>query len=237
MSRRWRPCPATAAGLGADAAARAWLLSAMPVGLAAGHCWRRGCSVTTSAGGACTSRGSASLASRFVGLRRGPGDSLSSWPHASSEGVGGAAILACGLAILAQRLSRRGRDAGVHATAVWGARRSGSGSSLGVVVSALLGLVPSWRKTPTWLSVGAMALILVVAHRVPHHASRRAANRRRLDVPGLALFATAMTLIVCALTRGRDGVTACSPSVLATSTPCWRWSVFVVVERRNTEIR
>jgi hypothetical protein len=135
--------------------------------------------------------------------------------------------LACGLAILANDFPE-GRSRG-HATAVWGAS-VGVGISLGVVVSAVLGSA-RWRES--YLAVGAMALILLWPT-VSRIRESRAANRRRLDVPGLALFGTAMTLIVCALTRGRDGIDVLA-SVLATAAAL-ALAVFVVFERR-TRIR
>jgi MFS family permease len=142
------------------------------------------------------------------------------------EGLGGAAILACGLAILANDFhepQRRG-----HATAVWGAS-VGVGISLGVVLSAGLG-TPLWRES--YLTVGALALILLWPSVSRIHESR-AANRRRLDVGGLVLFATAMTLTVCALTRGRDGVDVVT-SVLALAAVL-ALAGFVVAERRTRD--
>jgi MFS family permease len=216
--------PGTAAGLGADAAARAWLLSAMPVGLAAGllaagvlgdNVGRRRVYLT--------GLGVLAVGSLGCAVAR---DSLVFVAARILEGVGGAAILACGLAILANDFPE-GRRRG-HATAVWGAS-VGVGISLGVVVSALLGS-SRWRES--YLAVGAMALILLWPT-VSRIRESRAANRRRLDVPGLALFATAMTLIVCALTRGRDGIDVLT-SVLATAAVLALVG-FVVVERRTRD--
>jgi MFS family permease len=216
--------PGTAADLGADEAARAWLLSAMPVGLAAGllaagvlgdNVGRRRVYLT----------GLGVLAAGAFGCAVAR-DSLVFVAARILEGVGGAAILACGLAILANDFPE-GRCRS-HATAVWGAS-VGVGISLGVVVSALLGS-SRWRES--YLAVGAMALILLWPT-VSRIRESRAANRRRLDAAGLALFATAMTLIVCALTRGRDGIDVLT-SVLATAAVLALVG-FVVVERRTRD--
>ena len=216
--------PGTAADLGADAAARAWLLSAMPVGLAAGllaagvlgdNVGRRRVYLT----------GLGVLAAGAFGSAVAR-DSLVFVAARVLEGVGGAAILACGLAILANDFPEGRRRS--HATSVWGAS-VGVGISLGVVLSAVLGS-SHWRES--YLAVGAMALLLSWPT-VSRIRESRAANRRRLDAPGLALFATAMTLIVCALTRGRDGIDVLT-SVLATAAAVALVG-FVVVERRTRD--
>jgi predicted MFS family arabinose efflux permease len=216
--------PGTAADLGADATARAWLLSSMPVGLAAGllaagvlgdNFGRRRAYVAGLAMLAAGAFGSAAASDPavFVGAR-------------VLEGLGGAAILACGLAILANDFPEARRRG--HATAVWGAS-VGLGISLGVVLSAGLG-TSRWRES--YLAVGALALILLWPS-VSRIADSRAANRRRLDVGGLVLFATAMTLTVCALTRGRDGIDVVT-SILATAAVL-ALAGFVVVERRTRD--
>jgi MFS family permease len=134
--------------------------------------------------------------------------------------------LACGLAILANEFPEAARRG--HATAVWGAS-VGLGISLGVVLSAGLG-TSRWRES--YLAVGALALILLWPS-VSRIADSRAANRRQLDVGGLVLFATAMTLTVCALTRGRDGIDVVT-SILATAAVL-ALAGFVVVERRTRD--
>jgi MFS family permease len=216
--------PGTAADLGADAAARAWLLSSMPVGLAAGllaagvlgdNLGRRrvyvaGLAVLAAGAFGC---GAARDSVVFVAAR-------------VLEGFGGAAILACGLAILAGDFHEARRRA--HATSVWGAS-VGIGISLGVVVSAALG-ASRWRES--YLVVGALALILLWPS-VSRVRESRAAQHRRLDGGGLVLFAAAMTLTVCALTRGRDGVDVVT-AALATAAVL-ALAGFVVVERRTRE--
>ena len=199
--------PGTAAGLGADATTRAWLLSSMPVGLAAGllaagvvgdNFGRRRAYVAGLAMLAAGAFGSAAA--------RGPAVSVAA---RIIEGLGGAAVLACGLAILANDFPEARRRG--HATSVWGAS-VGLGISLGVVLSAGLG-TSRWRES--YLTVGALALMLLWPS-VSRIVDSRAAHRRQLDLGGLVLFATAMTLMVCALTRGRDGLDVVT-SALATA--------------------
>jgi len=216
--------PGTAADLGADATARAWLLSSMPVGLAAGllaagvlgdnfgrrRVYLAGLAMLAAGAFGCAAAREPVV---FVAAR-------------ILEGLGGAAILACGLAILANDFPEARRRG--HATAVWGAS-VGVGISLGVVVSAGLG-TPRWRES--YVAVGVVALILLWPS-MSRVLESRAANRRRLDGGGLVLFATAMTLMVCALTRGRNGIDAVT-SVLAAAAVL-ALAGFVVVERRTRD--
>ena len=188
---------ATAEGLGAGAGARAWVLSSMSVGLAAGllavgvlgdNVGRRRVYVSGLAVLAVGAFGC--LAARepivFVTAR-------------ILEGVGGAAVLACGLATLANDFPEA--RARTHATAVWGTS-VGVGITLGMVLSATFG-VTRWRES--YLAVGVVALILLWPS-MSRIAESRAVHRRRLDGAGLVLFAGAMSLLVSALTFGRDGV-------------------------------
>jgi MFS family permease len=187
----------TAAGLRAGAGPQAWLLSSMSVGLAAGlltagvvgdNVGRRrvylGGLVALAVGALVCF-----LAQEPVGFVIGR----------VVEGLGGAAVLACGLAILANDFpDARGRT---HATAVWGTS-VGVGISVGALLSAVLGAA-RWRES--YLAVGVIALILLWPS-ISRIGNSQAANRRRLDVVGLGLFAAAMILLVCALTLGRGGI-------------------------------
>ena len=188
---------ATAAGLGAGAGARAWVLSSMSVGLAAGllaagvigdNLGRRRVYlaglVALAVGGLCCF-----LAVEPVGFVAGR----------VVEGLGGAAVLACGLAILAN--DHPEVRARTHATAVWGTS-VGVGITIGALSSAAFGM-GRWREP--YLAVAAIALILAWPS-LSRIGDSRTAARRRLDGAGLGLFATAMVLLVCALTLGRDGV-------------------------------
>ena len=129
------------------------------------------------------------------------------------EGIGGAAVLACGLALLADRHGPG--PARVHATVGLGrqCRRSAS-------LPARCWRPPSTsgpagaRRTP---SVAVLALVLLLLPSLRGLPESAAAHPRRIDVPGLVLLVAALTLLVSALTQGRTGVDAatvvlaCSP--------------------------
>lgn len=192
--------PSTAADLGAGPAARAWILSSMSVGLAAallaagvlGDTYGRrrvyAAGLATLAVGAllCAVAQEPWL---FVGAR-------------VLEGAGGAAVLACGLAVLAQDFPPG--PARVHATSVWGAS-VGVGITVGALLAAALDVGTGWRET---YAVTALLAVLLLAPSLARIGESSASTPRRIDVPGLALLAATAALIVSALTQGRDGVDA-----------------------------
>jgi Na+/melibiose symporter-like transporter len=215
----------TAAGLGADAAAQAWLLSSMSVGLAAGllaagvvgdNVGRRRVYVV----------GLVALAAGALGcfLAREPVGYVAA---RVVEGLGGAAVLACGLAILANDFPEG--PSRTHATAVWGTS-VGFGISLGALSSAVFGAA-GWREP--YLAVAVLALMLLWPS-MSRLGDSRAARRRRLDLAGLVLFATAMVLLVCALTLGRGGIRPVP--VLLGVAGAVALIGFVVVERRVRDL-
>jgi MFS family permease len=196
---------ATAAGLDAGAGARAWLLSSMSVGLAAGLL-------------------AAGVVGDNVGRRRvyvvglaalalGAFGCFVAWEPVGFiagrvvEGLGGAAVLACGLAILANDFPEARRR--THATAVWGTS-VGVGITVGALLSAAVG-AQQWRGPYAAVAVVALILLWPSISRI---GESLATGRRRLDVAGLGLFATAMITLVCALTLGRDGIRL-TPVILA----------------------
>ncbi|CUR60171.1 putative Transmembrane efflux protein [metagenome] len=195
--------PATAADLAAGPVARAWILSSMSVGLAAfllatgvlgdshGHrrtyLWGMTALGLGALGSAAATDAAVFVAARVV------------------EGAGGAAILACGLAILAD-VFPAGAPRG-QATAVWGAS-VGLGISVGCVLAAALDIGSGWRETYAVVGVAALLLIPATRRWVRLPVVTRGAPARRVDVAGLLLLSGAMTLLVTALTQGRSGVTA-----------------------------
>jgi MFS family permease len=192
--------PATAADLGAGPAARAWILSSMSVGLAAallatgvlGDTYGRRRAYV--AGLATMGLGAAACA-----VAQEP------WLFVSArvvEGIGGAAVLACGLAILAHDYPPG--PARVHATSVWGAS-VGLGITGGAVLAAVLDVGTGWREA--YVATVLLAALLLVPTRRQVEESAAAAPRR-IDLPGLLLLAATTTLLVAALTQGRDGVDA-----------------------------
>ncbi len=202
--------PATALDLGAGPVARAWILSSMSVGLAA----------ALLASGVLGD----TLGRRRVYVAGLVAIALGAMVCAVSvepvlfvaarvvEGVGGAAVLACGLAALAHRYpDPRER---VRATSWWGAS-VGLGIVAGGVISALLDFGSGWR--PSYWLTAALALLLVWPS-LRWMGESSAAERKVVDVPGLLLLVSAMTLAVSALTQGRNGIDALTV-VLATWVP------------------
>jgi MFS family permease len=214
--------PATAGDLGAGPVASAWILSSMSVGLAGlllasgviGDAYgRRRLYV---AGLVATGLGAVLCAVSVEPLLFVIGRVV--------QGGGGAAVLACGLAVLAHRYPL-GPDR-LRAMSVWGAS-VGLGIVGGAVLSALLDFGSGWRPS---LWVTAVLALALVPPSLRWMAESSASVRRRLDVAGLALLVAAMTLAVSALTQGRNGIDLATVvlSVLAVLS----FTAFVLVERR-----
>lgn len=214
--------PTTAADLGAGAVARAWILSSMSVGLAAAllasgvlgdsfgrrrvYVWGLAAMGLGALLCAVAQEPVLFVAARVV------------------EGAGGAAILACGLALLAHHFPPG--PARVHATSVWAAS-VGLGIASGAVLAAALDIGSGWREA--YAAVGALAIVLLVAT-LRGMPESRAAHPRSIDVPGLALLVGAMTLLVSALTQGRKGVDTLTVILAVAAT--LGFVAFGVVERR-----
>ena len=174
--------PATAADLGAGPGARAWILSSMSVGLAA----------------ALLATGRARRHLRPPpGVRRRPGRARSSarssarwrrsrWLFVGArvvEGIGGAAVLACGLAVLAHDFAPG--PARVHATSVWGAS-VGLGITAGALLAAALDVGSGWRETYAVAGRARRSLLLLPSlARIGESVGRGAAPDRRAR-PGAA---------------------------------------------------
>ncbi|WP_187366867.1 MFS transporter [Nocardioides dongxiaopingii] len=217
--------PVTAPDLDAGAGARAWILSSMSVGLAAallasgvlGDRYGRRATYDVGllllAGGAvaCAVAGSPAVlvAGRVV------------------QGVGGAAILACGLSLLAAH-HPPGPER-LRATSLWGAS-VGLGIAVGSVLAAAVGEVGSgWRETYAVTAAAAVAL-LALSSRL---GTSRAEHPRRVDGPGLVLLVALLTLVVSALTQGRDGVDRPTVALAVAALACL--AALVVVEPRVRE--
>src|SRR6185503_1087764 len=157
----------TAAGLGAGPAGLTWTLSAMSVGLAAallpagvladdrGHrrVFALGLVVLGAASGTAAVAGHAGIviAARLV------------------EGVGGAAVLAGGLGMIAH--AHPAGAARARAGAIWGAA-VGAGTGLGGIVAVVLDGGPgSWRITYAATAIAALALALLARRLLPESAA------------------------------------------------------------------
>jgi MFS family permease len=217
--------PATALDLGVGVAERSWILSAMSVGLAAAllvsgvigdtigrrRVYDRGLVLLALGGAMCA----VAPAPWVVVVGR------------LVQGLGGAAVLACGLSLLAVHFAPG--PARVHATAVWGAS-VGMGIALGCVVTAAVGEVGTgWRETYGVTAVAALAL-LPLGRAVPES---RAVDPRRIDRPGLVLLVVAMTALVTAVIELRNGVGVLTAVLLVAA--AGTFAVFGLVESRVDE--
>lgn len=214
--------PRTAAALGAGTAARAWILSSMSVGLAAALL------ATGELGDAFGRRrvyvlGLAALAAGALVCAAAQEPVLFVAARVV-EGVGGAAVLACGLAVLAHAFPPGPER--VHATSLWGASVA-LGVAGGVVLAAALDVGTGWRET--YVVTGVLALVLLVPSRRGIHESA-AQHPRRIDAPGLVLLVATATLLVAALTQGRSGLDA--PTVVLGVLALLGLATFVLVETR-----
>lgn len=188
---------ATAADLGSSAGGRAWILSAMSVGLA-------GVLLLSGAIGDAVGRRRVYLVGLVaVGLgAMGCATATSTTLFIIGrvlEGAGGAAVLACGLAILSATHVGSERS---RATAVWGAS-VGLGITLGSIIPVVFAFGSGWRETYAVVGVFTLALARPTARLVPEST---ALVPRRLDLPGAATLCAAITLLVSALTESRSGV-------------------------------
>ena len=187
----------TLADLHGGGAARAWVMSSMSIGLAA----------TLLATGAVGDR---------IGRRRTLSAGWSSWAGCGRvhlrrrhrlfvaarilQGIGGAAVLACGLAVLAAATTPGHERA--RASAAWGAS-IGVGISAGVVLAGLFGS-EHWRAS--YVVTAVLALVLAPAS---HYGLREssAVTPRRVDVPGVVLLSLGLAALVAAVTEARYRVT------------------------------
>ncbi|WP_156822586.1 MFS transporter [Demetria terragena] len=214
--------PVTSEDVGAGAVARAWILSSMSVGLAG----------FLLAGGLLGDR----LGRRRVyllglaGVIVGAGVVAASWNPwvlvggRLIQGAGGAAVLACGLALLAHAYPTGPNR--VRATSVWGAS-VGGGIAGGSVLAVVLDVGTGWRENYVATAVGGVAILALSMRRIP---DSRAQSPRRIDVTGLTLLSSGLILAVCAMTEARTGVGA-SVVVLAT-VALLTFGALIIVERR-----
>ncbi len=214
--------PATAADLGAGPVARAWILSSMSVGLA-------GLLLASGVIGDAFGRRRvyvAGLVATGVGavLCAVSAEPLLFVVGRIVQGGGGAAVLACGLAVLAHRYPLGPER--LRAMSVWGAS-VGLGIVGGSVLCALLDFGSGWRPS-LWVTAALAFLMIPPSLRWMGESS--AAVRSRVDIAGLTLLVAAMTLAVSALTQGRNGIDL--PTVLLAVLALVSFAVFVLVERR-----
>ena len=150
--------PATAADLGAGPVARAWILSSMSVGPGRLPCSSPASSATRWGRRRVYVAGLVAAGRRRASLCAVAQEPLLFVAGRVVQGVGGAAVLACGLAVLAHRYPL-GPDR-LRATSIWGAS-VGLGIAGGAVLAALLDVGSGWRPS-YWRDRRPRAALLVV---------------------------------------------------------------------------
>jgi MFS family permease len=188
--------PATAASLHSGPGGQAWILSSMSVGFA----------VALLVSGAVADdygrrrvfvAGAALLAVTSVLAALAP-DTVVLVAARIGQGIGGAAVLSCGLGCIAAEFPAGPRRA--RATGVWGAS-VGAGIAAGPVVMGLLALAGSWRAG-YWLLAAASMVLAVVARVVL--AEERAREPRPVDVTGAVLLGAGLVALLTGLVEGRQ---------------------------------
>jgi len=195
----------TAAGLATGAAGRTWILSSMSIGLGA---------ALLSTGTVSDDFGrhrtfvAGSLLLAVASLLAAVSPEVVTFVLMRVlQGVGGAAVIASSLGIIAAAFPPGPQRA--HASGVWGASL-GAGIATGPLLSASLDRLHSWRDVYGVLCLAALA-VAAAAHRGV--VESRAEHRRQLDVAGVLLLAAGMSALLAALVEGRQSWT--SPVVLA----------------------
>ncbi|QIG79821.1 MFS transporter [Stakelama tenebrarum] len=187
----------TAAQLGAGPGAQAWILSAMSVGAAAGL-------LASGAIGDDYGRrrtfvwGMAVMAiASVVGALAG--DPMLLILARVAQGLGGAAVLACGLGLIGSAFPG---DELPHASGIWAASL-GAGVAAGPILTSGLDALGGWTA-PYWASAVASAA-LGVAGRM-YLAESRAANPRRIDLAGTLLLSAGLACLLAGMTQSRTGL-------------------------------
>jgi MFS family permease len=212
----------TSDALAAGPGAQAWILSGMSVGAAAGL-------LGSGAIGDDYGRRRTFLAGTLLLALASIGGALA--PSAGVlilarvvQGLGGAAILACGLGLIAQ--AHPGR-ALARATAIW-ASALGAGVAAGPILASALANLGSWT-TPYWFSAVAVTALLVAGRMLLTESL--ATNPRGIDVAGTLLLAFGIAALLSGLTQGRTGWNQVSVYVLLSGGVALLGG-FVIVERR-----
>ena len=187
----------TAAGLGAGPGAQAWVLSSMSLGSAAGL-------LSSGAIGDDYGRrrtfvaGALLLAASSLLGALAP-DALVLVVARVLQGLGGAAMLACGLGLIGHAFPEG--PARARATGVWGAAL-GAGVAAGPILAAGLGAIGGWRLP--YVVTALAAAVIAAAGRMMLSESR-AVRPGRVDVAGALLLGLGLAALLAGLVEGRAG--------------------------------
>ena len=216
--------PAIGTDLGASFAEMQWVIDAYALALAAtllsaGALADRIGRRAVFSGGlaaftACSALCAAATSPLFLDLARG------------AQGIGGAAMFAASLAILAEEFQDAERG---FALGVWGGV-TGAALAIGPLVGGVLTDELSWR----WiflvnLPLGAL-LIWLTVRTLPESRDTRP---RRLDLAGMASFGAACFLVTYGLIRGNEDGWGSAPILGSLLGAAALLTVFVAVERRS----
>jgi MFS family permease len=186
----------TARAISAGPGGQAWILSGMSVGAASGL-------LGSGAIGDDYGRRRTFLAGTLVLALASAGGALATTAFLLivariAQGLGGAAILACGLGLIGQVFPGR---ALARATAIW-AGALGAGVAVGPIISSELAALGGWT-VPYWCSAAA-SLALALAGRLLL-AESRADSPRRVDIAGTLLLGFGMAALLAGMTQSRTG--------------------------------
>ena len=211
----------TAAGLGAGPGAQAWILSSMSLGSAAGllssgaigddYGRRRTFLAGTLLLAGASLLGALAPAALVLVIAR------------VLQGLGGAAMLACGLGLIGHAFP----DGTARATGVWGAAL-GAGVAVGPILAAGLGAIGGWRLPYV---VTALAAAVVAAAGRMMLPESRPVWPGRVDVAGALLLGLGLAALLAGLVEGRAGWDRL-PVIVLLALGLALMGAFVAVERR-----
>jgi MFS family permease len=189
--------PSTSRELGTGPGGQAWLLSAMSVGLAAALLVAG--AVADDLGRRRVFTAGLVLLAAGAALTAAAGSTGGFVAGRLVEGVGGAAVLACSLGLLAQVFPLGPLRA--RAAAVWGASL-GAGTGVGGVAAVVLDGDTGWRATHAATAVLTAVLAVAAGLLLPESPRGR---RPRVDVAGPLLLVAAVCCLLVGLLAPRSG--------------------------------
>lgn len=214
----------TAEALVAGPGAQAWILSGMPLGAAAGllgagalgdnhgrrlvFLWGLAIIFAASLAGALAPEGLTLILARVI------------------QGLGSAAVLACGLGLLGQVFVETHER--IRATAIWAAGL-GAGVASGPIFASALTMAGGWRAAYVGTGLLAVALLALGRRRLP---DTEASHSGRVDWLGSLLLVGGLASLMSALTELRIGWARPLPLLLAAAGVALL-AGFVVVEKRH----